>query len=89
MDFIYVRPCPSLFLLFRQDTVTTNDNLILFISQLVLVSLMLQYQFSLPRLREALRLRVEQNEQESAKSIRADSIYVWHWQISLAWQLIH
>jgi hypothetical protein len=49
---------------------------------------MLQYQFSLPRLREALRLTVEQNEQEP-KSIQADSIYVWHWQISLAWQLIH
>jgi hypothetical protein len=89
MDFIYVRSCPSLSLLFRQDTVTTTDNLILFISQLVLVSLMLQYQFSLPRLREALRLTVEQNEQEP-KSIRADSIDVWHWQqISLAWQLIH
>lgn len=30
MDFIYVRPCFSFSLLFRQDTVTTNDNLILF-----------------------------------------------------------
>lgn len=37
MDFIYVRPCFSFSLLFRQDTVTTNDNLILFISPLVLV----------------------------------------------------